>query len=397
MRSTFFRILIPALMLLPIRSFAEGAAATKPTVYNPLLIALVSLAVIFVFAIGMLSIVLKQLAFAYHDKQRKEKAGKAIKTTLLLLAFLAPAMQVMAQDAAPGEVAATVSSPYISGIPVTDFYFIIGLLAFEALIMLVLLFHISALVKVLRGIPEKAHVPAQVLGKKLLKLLNKSVAVEEESSILLDHDYDGIQELDNDLPPWWKYGFVLTVIVAFIYVGYYHAAGGPSQVEEYHAAVAKGEEEKAAYLAKSANNVDENTVTVITDAGELAGAENIFQTACAACHAKDGGGTVGPNLTDDYWLHGGSIKDIFKTVKYGWPDKGMKSWKDDYSPKQIAAITSYVKSLKGKPTLAPKAAQGDLFVEGTDTKTTDSTATTPAPETTGKTNSKTSNYTAKVQ
>lgn len=385
-------------MLLPLDAFAQAVpVAAKQTTYNPLLIALVSLAVIFVFAIGMLSIVLKQLAFAYHDKQRKEQAGKITKTVLLLLALTLPAWSALAQDT---EAPVAVSSPYISGIPVADFYFIIGLLVFEALIMLVLLFHISALVKALRGIPEKAHVPTRVLGKRLVKLLNKSVAIEEESTILLDHDYDGIQELDNDLPPWWKYGFVLTIIVSFIYIGYYHAAGGPSQVDEYHAAVARGEEEKAAYLAKSANNVDENTVTLITEPGELAAAENIFQTACAACHAKDGGGTVGPNLTDDYWLHGGSVKDVFKSVKYGWPDKGMKSWKDDYSPKQIAAIASYVKSLKGKQPLVPKAPQGELFVEGNEEKAADSTGNktaAPAGESTSRTEQKTGNYTAKMK
>jgi cytochrome c oxidase cbb3-type subunit 3 len=95
----------------------------------------------------------------------------------------------------------------------------------------------------------------------------------------------------------------------------------------------------------------------------IASGGTLYQQMCAACHAKDGGGGVGPNLTDEYWLHGGSVKDIFKTIKYGYPDKGMKSWKDDYSPNQIAQITSYVKSLQGTKPAAPKDKQGELYIE----------------------------------
>ena len=127
--------------------------------------------------------------------------------------------------------------------------------------------------------------------------------------------------------------------------------------------MAQGEAEKAAYLEKAANNVDENTVKLITDKDQLAAAKQIFTTVCAACHTATGAGNVGPNLTDDYWLHGGSIKDVFKTIKYGWPDKGMKSWKDDYSPVQIAQLASYVKSLHGTNPPNPKAPQGTLYTE----------------------------------
>ncbi len=89
--------------------------------------------------------------------------------------------------------------------------------------------------------------------------------------------------------------------------------------------MAKAEEQKAEYLKKSANNVDESTVKVLTEAADIAGGEKVFTQNCAACHGKAGEGVVGPNLTDDYWLHGGSIKDVFKTVKYGWPEKGCRA------------------------------------------------------------------------
>ena len=128
----------------------------------------------------------------------------------------------------------------------------------------------------------------------------------------------------------------------------------------------------AAYLAKSANNVDESTVVMLDDVG-IAEGQDLFSKNCIACHGPDGGGNaVGPNLADAYWLHEGSLKDIFKSIKYGWPDKGMKSWKGDFSPKQIAQLTSYIKSLQGTTPTAPKEPQGELYVEAE--TTTDSTA-----------------------
>jgi cytochrome c oxidase cbb3-type subunit 3 len=133
--------------------------------------------------------------------------------------------------------------------------------------------------------------------------------------------------------------------------------------EEYEIAVADAEVAKQAYLENAASNVDENTVKLIPDASELTAAKGIFETTCSACHGKKGEGAVGPNLTDDFWIHGGSVQDVFKTIKYGWPEKGMKSWKDDYSPVQIAQLTSYVKLLHGTNPPNGKAAQGTLFIE----------------------------------
>jgi len=194
--------------------------------------------------------------------------------------------------------------------------------------------------------------------------LNSFRPMKEEAKIDLGHNYDGIRELDNRLPPWWLYGFYVTIVFAGIYLWRYHVSHtAPLSGEEYAIAMAKAEAEKEAYLKKSANNVDENTVVLLTDASALAAGKNVFATNCAACHLTDGGGSVGPNLTDDYWLHGGSVKDIFKTVKYGVPEKGMRSWKEDLSPMQISQVTSYIKSLKGTKPANPKEPQGSLFEE----------------------------------
>jgi cytochrome c oxidase cbb3-type subunit 3 len=326
-------------------------------------------------AIGILAIVLKQLAMAYRDKLAKERKDNVPAKTLLLLILASLGTVVSYAQAAvdkPAEALAPAASEFINGIPRYDFYFISGVIFFELLLILVLLFQIASLVRVLRNIPDRKPLVNRILSINLLDYFNKSVPVKEEHTIVMDHDYDGIHELDNSLPPWWKWGFIMTIVFAFGYMWYYHVADGPDQVAEYTAAMKKGEEEKLAYLAKAGNTVDENNVTLIADAAQLSDARVLFKNTCSACHRDDGGGTVGPNLTDDYWLHGGTLKDVFKSIKYGWKDKGMPEWQHNMNAKQIAGIASYVKSLRGKNPAGAKAPQGELLVEGSE-KAADST------------------------
>lgn len=348
-----------ALTVVPQFSYAAGTTA-KPAQLNAMLIGLVSLAVILLFAIAILGNVLRQLSEVYIDKIRKEKSNSNItKTVLLLLCIGLPVTYAQAQEAA--EVSA--ATAYISGIAAGEFYLLIGILALEMLVIITMLIVMNSLVRSLSKRPETEKIAKAIVRKPFWDRFHKAVAIEKEEDIMLDHDYDGIKELDNSLPPWWKYGFYLTILISVVYVYYYHMGGnGPSSYQEYIAEVEKGEKEKEAYLATAANNVDENTVTML-DATGVASGQTIFQSSCAACHAGDGGGGVGPNLTDEYWLHGGSIADIFKSIKYGWPDKGMKSWKDDFSPKQIAELTSYIRSIKGIKTAAPKEKQGEVYIE----------------------------------
>lgn len=375
MRTSFIRLLsIIMLLAVPLATWAEETVtqADKSTSYNPVLILLVSLMIVLLFVIGGISYVLRQLVFAYRDKAREERKNNQLAKAILFLLALSIPSFAMAQSAADTTVAVVHASPYINGIPRTDFYALMSFIGFEILIVFALLLIIRTMVNLIRNKPEVHAEPKTIRRRPFLDRFNKSVPLENEAAVLTEHDYDGIQELDNDLPPWWKYGFYLTILVAIIYTWYYNFAGGPTQLDEYRVEVQKGEEEKAAYLAKSANNVDENTVTMVTNAADISNAQATFQTICSACHAKDGGGGVGPNLTDDYWIHGGNIKDVFKSIKYGWPDKGMKSWKDDFSPKQIAALASYVKSLHGSKPAAPKDKQGELYVESGN-KTADTT------------------------
>ena len=376
MRTSFIRLLsITMLLAVPLASWAEEPVtqADKSTSYNPVLISLVSLMIVLLFVIGGISYVLRQLVFAYRDKAREERKNNQLTKSILFLLALSIPSFVLAQSTADTTTAVAVHvSPYINGIPRIDFYAIMSFIGFEILIVFALLLIIRTMVKLIRNKPELQAEAKAIRRLPFLDWFNKSVPLENEAAVLTDHDYDGIRELDNDLPPWWKYGFYLTILVAIIYTWYYNFGGGPTQLDEYRVEVQKGEEDKAAYLAKTANNVDENTVTIVTNAADISNAQATFQTICAACHAKDGGGGVGPNLTDDYWIHGGNIKDVFKSIKYGWPEKGMKSWKDDFSPKQIAALASYVKSLHGSKPAAPKDKQGELYVENGN-KTADTT------------------------
>src|SRR5690606_17718917 len=143
----------------------------------------------------------------------------------------------------------------------------------------------------------------------------------------------------------------------------------PLQKSEYETSLRKAEADVAEYMKNSANNVDETTIKMLTDPADLNAGKDIYTSSCVACHGRFGEGGVGPNLTDDYWMHKGGLADIFKSIKYGWPDKGMKSWKDDFSPVQIAQLASYIKSIQGIEHANPKGPQGELYEEPEETAT----------------------------
>ncbi len=181
--------------------------------------------------------------------------------------------------------------------------------------------------------------------------------LEEEKDIMIDHEYDGIVELDNPIPVWFNVLFYSTVVFGFIYLLVYHVFGwGMNQDQEYIHEVAQAEKAKLEYLAQSASLVDESSVEfneALAPAGKA-----IFMANCAACHGNNGEGTIGPNLADRYWLHGGEIKDIFKTVKYGVPEKGMVPWEQTLTPAQIAEVSSYIITLRDTNPANAKAADG---------------------------------------
>lgn len=186
--------------------------------------------------------------------------------------------------------------------------------------------------------------------------------IQEEGEIILDHNYDGIQELDNDLPPWWKYGFYASIIFAVVYMVRFHVFDGENQYDELQTTLAEAKVELEEYKKTAKDLVDYNTVVVLTSAGDLANGKTIFETNCVACHMADGGGGIGPNLTDNHWILGGGINNVFKTISEGGRDgKGMIAWKQNFKPSEIAQVSSYVLSLQGTTPANPKAAEGEIW------------------------------------
>ena len=204
------------------------------------------------------------------------------------------------------------------------------------------------------------------------KYFTKAASLEKEADILLDHDYDGIKELDNSLPPWWKWGFYITVVVAVIYMFRFHVIKtGPTPLEEYDNEMRIAAAKMENFRKNSKEAFDEKTVTLANAKG-IAEGKKIFTGTCFPCHGSNGeGNAVGPNLTDKYWLHGGSLGNVFKTITIGVPDKGMQAWGKTFSPTDIRNLASFVLSLQGTNPANAKAPQGNLFAAG---KASDSSA-----------------------
>ena len=179
---------------------------------------------------------------------------------------------------------------------------------------------------------------------------------------ILDHSYDGIQEYDNPLPGWWLAIFWATIIFSPLYILYFHFGSGMLATERY-------DEEMIAFFDKQAEQllalgeVSEGTlVDLMTDQSMMNAGRKVYQSKCATCHGMFGEGGIGPNLTDEYWLHGGQLMDIYKTVREGVTAKGMLAWERQLRPAQLMAVSAYVGTLLGNQTPNPKAAQGDHVV-----------------------------------
>ncbi|MCF8277642.1 MAG: c-type cytochrome [Flavobacteriales bacterium] len=305
------------------------------------------------------------------DKQLWE--GKWRSTAKTVTAIIGTALLLASSSAmAQTEPAAAPMFEMSDGL----FWIMIIVNAFLLFVLLGMLYNLSSLIKSLRSKDEAEPVVEKSIWEGSL---SAAVPVEREKDILMDHEYDGIMELDNKLPPWWLYMFYFTIAFGVVYIAYYEFSDGPGQYDEYNTEMTVAADAKAEMLASSANNVDENSATLLTDATSIGNGKEKFQSLCVACHAATGGSTqtplgVGPNLTDEYWIHGGGINNIFKTIKYGVPAKGMISWEAQLSPVQIQEVASYIISLQGSNPENGKEPQGDIWVE-------DGAQTTPADST----------------
>ena len=376
--------LIASLLVFTVQP-AFAAGPPSPSIFsNPLAITLLSIMILLLIVIGILANIVIGAAEVKLQKRKAEKT-KGLSTALLLIMLLI-APSLIAQDATSTTEASQKAAKAIGGLDASTFYIMVAVLFIELGIIIALLINIKFLLRKEKErtaivTKEEAIITAEEKANKLSwwDKVNKLRPVSQEAELDLGHEYDGIRELNNRLPPWWLYGFYATILFAGIYLWRFHVShNGPSSKQEYESAVARAEIKVQEYLKKKGEAVDENTVTLLTSADDIAAGKAIFTdpSKCPACHNPDGGGNaVGPNLTDEYWLYGGSVKNIFKTIKYG-TSKGMRSWKDDLSAKQIAQVTSYVLSLKGTKPANPREPQGELYKE-------DAAPATPAVDSAG--------------
>ncbi len=306
-----------------------------------------------------------------------------ISTAVFLLLF-APGAFAQAADAA-----ASTTDPYFFGRLGTSI-----LVGFAAVVVIAAILVLYRLLSIMIKVQQIRIYQEQGLEQYLQEVKNPKswwqslverwedrVPMEREGEIMFEHSFDGIRELDNNLPPWWVALFYVTIFWAAAYMTYYHFTDmGPSSKEQYESEVAAAEEAIAAFRATQADLVTETSVVALTDETSLAAGKNTFTSYCAACHGQNGEGGVGPNFTDDFWLHGCDVKDLFKTIKYGVPEKGMISWQSQLRPAEMQKVASYILTMRGTNPANPKEPQGTECKPGGEQQATDMAA--PASDST---------------
>jgi cytochrome c oxidase cbb3-type subunit III len=253
--------------------------------------------------------------------------------------------------------------------PETAFYIVIIMAFVVALLVLaVAIYALQVMTLMLEKEAEKKAseqgVPIETAPSwwdNLMEKMTRRVPADQEHTIELDHNYDGIRELDNHLPPWWKWLFYVTIVFGVVYMLVYHVIDNDTfllQKAEYDKEIAQAEAKKAAMPV----TFDEANIAFDDSPDALAKGKQIYVNNCAACHREDGGGGIGPNLADEYWLHGGSMQEVYDLIKEGVPDKGMISWKQMLSPEQMKNVASYILTFQGTTPPQAKEPQGEKYV-----------------------------------
>lgn len=199
--------------------------------------------------------------------------------------------------------------------------------------------------------------------RKLLKSLTKAHDLGTEEDIMLDHDYDGIKELDNVLPPWWLAGFYITIAASIFYYVMIFGFGKYNQFDELETELAEAKAQVEAYKEANPELFDTKNLQVFTDEANLSKGKELFTSkTCTACHLPDLGGSIGPNLTDNYWILGGDMQSIYNTIaKGGRSGKGMIAWEASLSREEMQQLASYIISMQGTVPANPKAPEGDII------------------------------------
>ncbi len=356
-----FLAMLPAGWLL---AQAEGAA--QPTSQELMFSSLTLLAVILLLMASALVLLIAGVGYAAIRNRRLvvgPSVGNVSKIAPLVVLFVLAwgALPLQAQEAEAVAPAVMTLGQKSAELMVQLVYGLVGL---NLVLFFVFMLTVNYYLKAVHESSLAAMLPLPKVGLFQwlfgLRKSGKKAAMDQD----LGHEYDGIVELDNAAPPLFVYILYGTIIYAVIHLSVFHVFQvGVLQDEQLRKELAQAEIEKARYAQFAANRVDENSVQLITDASALEEGKKVYTNNCAACHGQLGEGNVGPNLTDAYWLHGGGIKNIFKTVKYGVPDKGMIAWEKQLSPAQIAQVSSYIVTLKGTNPPNAKEPQGELWAD----------------------------------
>ncbi len=315
------------------------------------------------------------------DMNRRSDFRNTLRKAATLLLVILAGIPASAQDAAAP--ASFMDDPINH--PMAPLYLVTGFLFITLILVITVAVYMLRILNAFVEQAEKerakklgvAYVPSVSWWTKFWDELNASVPVAKEQDIDLGHEYDGIRELDNHLPPWWKGILYGSMVWAVIYMVVYHFLGSlPLSGAEYENSLAVAAEQVRAYRAtQPVATIDENTLTFSNDAAILSNGQKVFTSNnCQSCHRQDGGGNaVGPNLTDKFWIHGGSIKNVFQTIKNGVVEKGMPAWGKVMSPTEVRDVAFYVMSLQGSNPKDPKAPQGVEYVPELTTAPADST------------------------
>lgn len=324
--------------------------------------ALVCLTIFLLIAIIIMSGTVTRFVKSDYFKKKINENGNVMKTLILFVLFtgFAATNTYAIQFNGPGEAAE--GMPWLL-VEDMDLY---ALLLVDIILLAVLLY-VRKMFRTFLDMTKKeeeliAEAAEEDVMKKVNQILTDVVPIEEEHTILMNHEYDGIRELDNNLPPWWVWGFYFTIGFAVVYLFHYHILGtGDLQAVEYNKSVTKADKEVEAYLKSQAMNVNESNVTILEDEASIKAGKVIFKDNCVLCHSDNGEGVAGsgPNLTDKNWIYGYDIKDVFKTVKNGRPG-GMPEHESKLNPVQMQQVSSYVLQLPEKDGVEPK---GDIIEE----------------------------------